>query len=236
MQHDDNSTMSKYLSEIGRQPTLSQEEEQRLSKRIAEGDGQAIDRLATANLRLVVAQAAKYVGRGLDFDDLVSEGNLGLLKAAAKYDAAHGRFSSYATPLIRHQIEQALAPNAPAEPLPSANGETTGTSRPRRPMSVDAPLGGRDNVNLLSLLENPDAPAADKLLTDGMERELLQRALATLNERERSVTEAYFGIGGNRKTMAEIAEDMGLKRERVRQVRDTATRKLRKALRNGTKE
>ena len=138
-------------------------------------------------------------------EDLVSEGNMGLMKAAAKYDATRGlRFVNYAVVFIRRQIEKALDKESAEQRVESMrDGQTR---------SVDAPLGSKANVSLLSVLVNADS------------------ALTELNERERAVINAYFGIGEERMTMAEIGEQMGLKRERVRQIRDRATRRMRKII------
>ena len=156
-------------------------------------------------------------------EDLVSEGNMGLMKAASKYDATRGlRFVNYAVVFIRRQIEKALDKESAEQRVESMrDGQTR---------SVDAPLGSKANVSLLSVLVNADSPMADQRVYDANLAEAIEQALTELNERERAVINAYFGIGEERMTMAEIGEQMGLKRERVRQIRDRATRRMRKII------
>ena len=153
----------------------------------------------------------------------MSEGNMGLMKAASKYDATRGlRFVNYAVVFIRRQIEKALDKESAEQRVESMrDGQTR---------SVDAPLGSKANVSLLSVLVNADSPMADQRVYDANLAEAIEQALMELNERERAVINAYFGIGEERMTMAEIGEQMGLKRERVRQIRDRATRRMRKII------
>ena len=165
-----------------------------------------------ANLRFVVKVAAQYRGKGLELDDLISEGNIGLMKAAAKFDASRGtRFVNYAVVQVRQEIERALD---------RQNG--------RQPMSVDAPMKGRSNMSLLSVLVNADSPMADRRVYSEAIENAIEFALLSLSERERRVVDAFYGIGREHETLAEIAEDMELKRERVRQIRDRALRRIRK--------
>ena len=219
----EDSILNKYLDEIGREQLLSAEEEARLSARILKGDERALNKLIEANLRFVIVIARQYQGKGLSMEDLVSEGNLGLMKAAAKYDATRGlRFVNYAVVFIRRQIEKALDKESAEQRVESMrDGQTR---------SVDAPLGSKANVSLLSVLVNADSPMADQRVYDANLAEAIEQALTELNERERAVINAYFGIGEERMTMAEIGEQMGLKRERVRQIRDRATRRMRKII------
>ncbi len=219
----EDSILNKYLDEIGREQLLSAEEEARLSARILKGDERALNKLIEANLRFVIVIARQYQGKGLCMEDLVSEGNMGLMKAAAKYDATRGlRFVNYAVVFIRRQIEKALDKESAEQRVESMrDGQTR---------SVDAPLGSKANVSLLSVLVNADSPMADQRVYDANLAEAIEQALTELNERERAVINAYFGIGEERMTMAEIGEQMGLKRERVRQIRDRATRRMRKII------
>lgn len=219
----EDSILNKYLDEIGREQLLSAEEEARLSARILKGDERALNKLIEANLRFVIVIARQYQGKGLSMEDLVSEGNMGLMKAASKYDATRGlRFVNYAVVFIRRQIEKALDKESAEQRVESMrDGQTR---------SVDAPLGSKANVSLLSVLVNVDSPMADQRVYDANLAEAFEQALTELNERERAVINAYFGIGEERMTMAEIGEQMGLKRERVRQIRDRATRRMRKII------
>ena len=215
----EDSGLNKYLDEIGRESLLSAEEERALSERIRQGEERALNRLVEANLRFVVSVANQYKGKGLPMEDLVSEGNIGLLKAAGRFDASKGtRFVNYAVMHVRQQIEKAL--DQQTEPPRKLNQKST---------SVDAPLGYRANMSLLSVLVNQDAPLADERVHSEVIEDAVEYALGSLDERESRVVDAYFGISQEHETMAEIAEDMDLKRERVRQIRDKAVRKLRKA-------
>ena len=217
----EDSILNKYLDEIGREQLLTEEQEARLSARILQGDERALNRLIEANLRFVVVIARQYQGQGLSMEDLVSEGNLGLMKAARKFDATRGlRFVNYAVVFIRQQIEKAVRKESDEQRVESTrDGQTR---------SVDAPLGSKANVSLLSVLVNADSPQADLRVYNASLEDAIERSLQTLNERETVVVNAYFGIGEERQTMAEIAERMSLKRERVRQIRDRAVRRLKK--------
>ena len=184
-------TLNIYLDEIGMKSLLSEDEERRLAARIHAGDERALNKLIEANLRFVVAIARQYQNKGLPIDDLISEGNIGLMKAARKYDGERGvRFVNYAVVFVRQQIEKALK-------LESAE------------QRVENMKDVRDD-------NSPD-------VADGVEY-----SLDSLNERELKVVTAYFGIGQERLTMAEIAEEMNLRRERVRQIRNKAIRRLKK--------
>lgn len=197
-----------YLDEIGRTPLLTEEQERQLAERIRKGDERALNKLVEANLRLVVATARPYQGKGISIDDLISEGNIGLMKAAAKFnpEGREIRFAGYAIPFIRRQIEKSLAP------APSS--------------SLDAPLGIKPNMSLLSVLADNSLLPTDSRLYSGAQLEAIEHALNSLNEREYRVITAYFGINQEHATMAEIAADMGLKRERVRQIRNRAIRRI----------
>lgn len=217
----EDSILNKYLDEIGREKLLSEDDEKRLSTRILKGDERALNKLIEANLRFVIVIARQYQGQGLAMEDLVSEGNMGLMKAARKFDAERSlRFVNYAVVFIRQQIERALKKESAEQRV---EGTHDGQTR-----SVDAPLGSKANVSLLSVLVNADSPQADQRVYNANLEDAVERALQTLNERESAVINAYFGIGEERATMADIAERMNLKRERVRQIRDRAVRRLKK--------
>lgn len=220
----EDSLLNKYLDEIGREQLLTEEEEQRLSARVLKGDERALNKLIEANLRFVVVIARQYLGKGLSMEDLVSEGNMGLMKAARKYDASKGlRFVNYAVVPIRQQIEKALKVESAEQRVENrSDGQTR---------SVDAPLGTKTNMSLLSVLVDTNSPLADERVYQSNVEAAVEYALRSLDERESNVVNAYFGIGQEHATMAEIAEEMNLKRERVRQIRDKAIRKMKKAYR-----
>lgn len=213
--------LQRYLDEIGDAPLMTDAEEQVLAVRIAAGDKQAANQLATANLRYVVTIARQYLPtltptQTLTADDLVSEGNIGLMKAAAKFDASHGkRFVTFAAPFIRQCIEEAIARADKQNPTLSTD--------------ESLPIGSNNNFTLLNVLEDKDAPQADAHLEQASLSEELLSVINVLNEREQAVITRCYGIGRDRQTMAEAGEELGLKRERVRQIRDKALRKLRKA-------
>lgn len=218
----EDSILNKYLDEIGRENLLTEEQERDLSERIRKGDERALNKLVEANLRFVVAIARQYKGKGLSMEDLVSEGNIGLMKAAGKYDANRGlRFVNYAVVFVRQQIEKALKAESAEQRVENRrDGQTR---------SVDAPLGAKTNMNLLSVLVDGNAPLADERVYNASVEQAVMAALQTLDERELKVVNACFGVGQEALTMAEIAEDLGLKRERVRQIRDRAVRRMKKA-------
>lgn len=229
MQENDRNSLDRYIEEICREQVLTADEERDLSLRIARGDSKAAEKLVTANLRFVISIANKYRGRGVAVEDLVSEGNIALMDAARKFDASRSRFVSYAVPVVRRAMENAIETQGQLYRVP--RGEATAAEKRRsRALSVDAPLGGRENISLLSLLVNPNAPEADAQFEADARGSVLGTALGALDERERKVVAALFGVGCERLTMAEVAAEMGLKRERVRQIRDKAVRKLHKQL------
>lgn len=220
----ENQKLNIYLDEIGQRQLLTDDEERRLSARIRGGDERALNRLVESNLRFVVSLARQYQGKGLHIDDLVSEGNIGMIKAARKFDATRGlRFVNFAAPYVRQQIERALQQES-SEQRPETNA--AGQTR-----SVDAPLGSKVGVSLLSVIADGSVPQADERVYNAAVRNAVEYALRCLNDRESQVVTAYFGIGQEHLTMAEIAIDMNLKRERVRQIRNRAVRRLRKAYR-----
>ena len=231
----EDSALNRYLDEIGKEQLLTNEEERQLAERIAKGDERALSKLIEANLKFVVTVARQYKGKSVAMEDLVSEGNIGLMKAATKFDASKGvRFVNYAVVHIRQAIEKAIDQQGGLYQIPKDVKQDLARQQ-SIPLSVDAPLGHRTNMSLLSVLVNKDAPLADERVHSEAIEDAIEYALGTLNERERRVVNAFFGIDQEHETMAEIAEDMDLKRERVRQIRDISVRKLRKAYRNKLK-
>ncbi len=173
------------------------------------------DALITGNMGYVVTLARQYKCELLSTDDLISEGSIGLMKAADKFDSNRGKpFVTFAAPYIRKSIEEAINRVTGEPPI----------------MSTDEslPIGSKNNFTLLNVLEDKDAPKADYTLEQNTLSDELVKAISTLNDREQAVVKRFFGIDSQRMTMAEIGEELGLKRERVRQIRDTAMRKLRR--------
>ncbi len=233
----DDSALNIYLDEIGKGQLLTDKEEAELSERIQKGDSRALSKLVEANLRFVVTIARQYKGRGIAMEDLVSEGNMGLMKAASKYDAKKGiRFVNYAVVHIRQQIEKAITQQAGLYQIPKDAANSSVDRRQSMPLSVDAPIGHRTNMSLLSVIVNKDAPLADERVHSEVIEDAIEFALGSLDKRESKVVNAFYGINQEHETMAEIAEDMELKRERVRQIRDKAIRKLRKSYKQRLKE
>lgn len=260
----ESASLDKYLQEIGKEELISVEEEVELAQRIKKGDRAALEKLTKANLRFVVSVAKQYQNQGLSLPDLINEGNLGLIKAAEKFDETRGfKFISYAVWWIRQSILQALAEQSRIVRLPlnqvgSLNKinkafarfeqENERTPSPEelaevldlpkekvadtlkvsgRHVSVDAPfIEGEDN-SLLDVLTNVDSPIADKMLIDESLSKEIDRALTTLTERERDIIRYFFGIGCQEMTLEEIGEKFGLTRERVRQIKEKAIRRLR---------
>lgn len=174
------------------------------------------EKLVTENMGYVVTLARQYKSDILSTDDLVSEGVIGMMKAAAKYDASRGKpFVTFAAPYIRRSIEAAI----------NKLEVTTDV----RSTDESLPVGSRNNYTLLNVLEDKNAEKADEVTEENTLSEDMIRVMDVLNERERKVLNLYYGNGYERQTMAEIGEVMEMKRERVRQVRDQALRKLRKA-------
>ena len=221
---NDNEQLHRYFAEIGKEHLLSSEEESRLSQQILQGNQAAINKLVRANL--VVAVAKQYKDRGLALDDLVAEGNVGLMQAAANFDASRGkRFVTYAAPIIRESIEKALETQNGIFKVPRKE-RTPSSDKRRKALSVDAPVGGSAELSLLHVLANPNSPQADERVMREIMQGDLQRALEVLPSREREVVEYFYGIGRANLTFAEIAQLMGLKRERVRQIRKRAVRRM----------
>lgn len=222
----ENNTLNTYLDEIGQQSLLSPEEEQSLAVKIAGGSLRAQDKLVTANLKFVVSTARQYQGRGLNIDDLVAEGNVGMLKAAAKFTPdVKKRFVVFATPYIRRAIERAIDQQTSLYKIPK-DADTLLERKIGRPLSTDEQLGSKSGVTLMSVLSDPDARHPVDTLMEKNDLEDIKSRLSLLDERQRQVVSYYYGIDADHLTMAEIGERMGLKRERVRQIRDKALRKL----------
>ena len=205
--------IQRYLDEISETPLLSDAEEQELALRIQQGDRRAADKLATANLRYVVTIAHQYANADFTADDLISEGNIGLLKA-------HKRFVTFAAPYIRERIERFM------EQGTRMTGQEHG-----KLYSTDEslPIGSKNNFTLLNVIENKDAVQADVTMEQASLSEEMLNAIDILDERERAVIIRLYGIGTTQMTMADAGRSLDLKRERVRQIRDKALRKLRKA-------
>lgn len=215
--------LQRYLDEIGDTPLLTDEEEQELATRIQQGDRQAADKLATANLRYVITIARQYAPMlatlnersTISPDDLISEGNIGLMKAATKFDASYGkRFVTFAAPFIRQSIENIITRVEKQDPTLSTD--------------ESLPIGSNNNFTLLNVLEDKEAAHADAQTEMMSLSEEMQKGIRLLNEREQAVIKRYFGIEYSHMTMAEIGQELGLKRERVRQIRDKALMKLKK--------
>lgn len=190
------------------------------------------DKLVTDNIGYVVTMAKQYAGRGVPMDDLISEGNMAMVDASRKFEADKGkRFVSYAAPFIRHAMEEAIERQAGLYRVPRSEA-TRETKRRKMPVSVDEPIpfGSATGFSLLSLLVNKNVKQADLSIEDEQTAQKINNAISKLDDREREVVKRYFGIGAETNTMAEIGETMELKRERVRQIRNKAIRKLRKAL------
>ncbi len=265
----ESASLDKYLQEIGHEELISVEEEVELAQRIRKGDRKALEKLTRANLRFVVSVAKQYQNQGLSLPDLINEGNLGLIKAAEKFDETRGfKFISYAVWWIRQSILQAIAEQSRIVRLPlnqvgSVNKITTMLNKfeqenERKPSideiadkvdlsedkiedalkvngrhtSIDAPLIDGEENSLLDILPNIDTPQADNELVLESLREEIGRALSTLCERERKIIEAFFGIGQPELTLEEIADRFGLTRERVRQIKEKAIRRLRHNTKN----
>ena len=265
----ESASLDKYLQEIGHEEMISVEEEVALAQRIKEGDQDALEKLTKANLRFVVSVAKQYQNQGLSLPDLINEGNLGLIKAAQKFDETRGfKFISYAVWWIRQSILQAIAEQSrlvrmPLNQVGSANKinkmlnrfEQKNERRPSleeiaeeidlpeekiidamkvstRHVSMDAPISDDADNSLLDILPNNNAPATDSELVQESLKEEIGRTLQTLGERERSVIEAFFGINQPELTLEEIGNRFGLTRERVRQIKEKAIRRLRHNTKN----
>ena len=226
------SVNEKYIEEIVQEQLLSNEEEQVLAAKIKLGDAKALEKLTKANLKFVVSLAHHYKNQGLGEDDLVSEGNIRMMHAAQKFDGTKGiRFVSYAAPYIRKAMEEAIKEQTALYKLPKDKKSKFERKRTHA-ISIDQPIpiGSSNNFTLQHVLENEDAPQADEHLNKELLNFEIQKSLNELNEREKRIIIAIYGLNGTHYTMAEIAENMGLKRERVRQIRNKALRKLHKKM------
>lgn len=259
----ESASLDKYLQEIGREELISVTEEVELAQRIKKGDKAALEKLTKANLRFVVSVAKQYQNQGLSLPDLINEGNLGLIRAAQKFDETRGfKFISYAVWWIRQSILQALAEQSRIVRLPlnqvgSLNKITKELSRfeqenERRPspeelaerldmpvdkvadtmkvsgrhISVDQPFVDGEDNSLLDVLPNEDSPMADASLNQESLSKEVDRALKQLYDREREILKMFFGIGCQEMTLEEIGAKFDLTRERVRQIKEKAIRRL----------
>lgn len=266
----ESASLDKYLQEIGREELISAEEEVSLAKRIREGDQLALEKLTKSNLRFVVSVAKQYQNQGLSLPDLINEGNLGLIKAARRFDETRGfKFISYAVWWIRQSILQALAEQARivrlplnqvgslnkinkafskleqefertpsaeelAEILELPEDKVADTMRVSgRHVSMDAPFVQGEENTLLDVLVNNDSPGADNsLISESLQKEI-ERSLSTLTERERDVIKLFYGIGFNHEfTLEEIGDKFDLTRERVRQIKEKAIKRLKHSSRS----
>jgi RNA polymerase primary sigma factor len=222
--------LNAYVGEIEGMALLSDKEEYQLALRIQEGDQAAVNELVIANLRFVLSLARQYTLQGIDFEDLVSEGNMAMMKAAQRYNPSAGkRFVLFAAPIIRDALETFVQQQSGIYRVPR-NEATEAERRWSKAASVDAPIpaGSNNNFNLLNLLVNGNAPFADSMLTKESAIASCLKAFEILDQRQRQVMTFIYGVGTDSHSMAEVAGLMGLKRERVRQIRDTALRKLKK--------
>ena len=260
-------SLDKYLQEIGKVDLITADEEVELAQRIKAGDQAALEKLTKANLRFVVSVAKQYQNQGLTLPDLINEGNLGLIKAAQRFDETRGfKFISYAVWWIRQSILQALADQSRIVRLPlnkvgsigriSAAAARLEQLQEREPtpeeiakeleisvtevenafkssgrhLSIDAPLIEGEDNSLLGVLDNNDEPNPDQPLMDESLRKEINRVISTLSEKERDVLKYYYGLdGGPAHTLEDISDKVGLTRERVRQIKEKALRRLRKS-------
>jgi RNA polymerase primary sigma factor len=260
----DTPSLDKYLQEIGKVDLISPEEEVSLARRIRAGDRDALSRLVKANLRFVVSVAKQYQNQGMTLPDLINEGNLGLIKAAQRFDETRGfKFISYAVWWIRQAILQALAEQArivrlPVNKIGSINRINRAYSKLEqeyerepsaqevaellelapedvkeairtngRTLSMDAPISSEEDNNMYDVMLNEDTPSPDRnLISESLAYEI-ERALSTLSPREAKVLKLYFGIGMKHPyTLEEIGEELRLTRERVRQIKEKAIKRI----------
>ena len=260
----ENASLDKYLTDIGREDLITADEEVRLAQRIKEGDEIALNKLVKANLRFVVSVAKQYQNQGLSLPDLINEGNVGLIKAARRFDETRGfKFISYAVWWIRQSILQALAEQSRIVRLPlnqvgsinkikktisqleqelnrppsdeeiakfleTTEGKVNAAKRiSNRSISIDAPISHEDDTSMVDFITNKDALASDDSLIKESLTQEIQRSLATLSDKEKEVVNLYYGIGMNHGlTLDEIGVKFDLTRERVRQIKEKAIRRL----------
>ena len=257
-------SLDKYLQEIGKVDLITADEEVELAQRIKAGDQSALEKLTKANLRFVVSVAKQYQNQGLTLPDLINEGNLGLIKAAQRFDETRGfKFISYAVWWIRQSILQALAEQSRIVRLPlnkigsinkinktfayleqaherapsaeeiakeldmTVEDVKQSLKNSGRHVSMDAPLIDGEDSNLYDVLRSGESPNPDKDLLHESLRTEIERALETLTPREADVIRLYFGLAGQHSmTLEEIGETFDLTRERVRQIKERAIRRL----------
>ncbi len=267
---DEDRSLDLYLREIGETPLITAAEEVELAKRIRRGDQKALEKLTKANLRFVVSVAKQYQNQGLSLADLINEGNIGLIKAAKRFDETRGfKFISYAVWWIRQAILQALAeqsrivrlplnrvgtlhkigkvssslqqdlgrepsPNEIAEELSLTEGEVSDTLKiSNSHLSLDAPFSASEDNSLIDILEDEMQPSPDESLLSESLRVEIEKALDTLTPREAEVINLYFGLNHEKPlTLEEIGARFSLTRERVRQIKEKAIRRLRHASRS----
>ncbi|MGD0342962.1 MAG: sigma-70 family RNA polymerase sigma factor [Bacteroidales bacterium] len=260
----DTPSLDKYLQEIGRVDLISPEEEVVLARKIRSGDADALRKLVKANLRFVVSVAKQYQNQGMSLPDLINEGNLGLMKAAQRFDETRGfKFISYAVWWIRQAILQALAEQArivrlPVNKIGSINRINRAFSRLEqeyerepssqeiadmlemfpedvkealktngRTVSMDAPISSEEDNTMYDVLQSNDTPSPDRNLINESLAYEIERALSTLSSRESKVLKLYFGLGMKHPfTLEEIGEELNLTRERVRQIKEKAIKRI----------
>jgi len=260
----DTPSLDKYLQEIGRVDLITPEEEVILARKIKTGDSDALGKLVKANLRFVVSVAKQYQNQGMGLPDLINEGNLGLMKAAQRFDETRGfKFISYAVWWIRQAILQSLAEQArivrlPVNKIGSINRINRAFARLEqeferepssqeiadmlemipedvkeslktngRTISMDAPLSSEEENNMYDVIQNPDTPSPDKNLINESLAWEIERALTSLSPREAKVLKLYFGLGMKHPfTLEEIGEELNLTRERVRQIKEKAIKRI----------
>ncbi len=263
-------SLDKYLQEIGKVDLITADEEVELAQRIKAGDQLALEKLTKANLRFVVSVAKQYQNQGLTLPDLINEGNLGLIKAAQRFDETRGfKFISYAVWWIRQSILQALAEQSRIVRLPlnkigsinkinkmfayleqaherppsaeeiakeldmTINDVKESMKNSGRHVSMDAPLVEGEDSNLYDVLRSGESPNPDRVLLHESLRTEIERALETLTPREADVVRLYFGLGDQHPmTLEEIGETFDLTRERVRQIKEKAIRRLKHTTRS----
>lgn len=189
--------------------------------------------LISKNQGYVVMVASQYKRRGLDMDDLISEGNIGMLKAARKFDASRDKnFATFAAPYIRGAIEKAIEQQGGLYRVPRDVADPALEKKRSRALSIDAPVGGSTELSLGRVIPDTEAPNPERELQKDILKNELKDIVRTLEPRDQHVIERYYGIGVDTLTMAEIGKEMGLKRERVRQIRDHAVRQILKKTHN----
>lgn len=259
----ESASLERYLQEISKEELISPEEEADLSRKIRMGDRRALDRLTKANLRFVVSVAKQYQNQGMSLPDLINEGNVGLIKAAEKFDETRGfKFISYAVWWIRQSILQAIAEQSRIVRLPlnqvghvnriskllndfeqkyerwptvheisdildlSEDKVYEALNANSRQVSMDAPVSDEEGNCMMDYMVNEDSPMADRSLVKESLKDEISRTLNTLEERERNIVESFYGINSPEMTLEEIGNKYGLTRERVRQIKEKALRRL----------